>query len=348
MTGATRNVLLHVEDLTVQFKHGTAQGGKAQGTVDVAVDRLSLTIDAGETVALVGESGCGKSTTALALMGLIGQPEAIVGAKRMQFAGRDVRGLPEKAWQRIRGGTIAMIFQDPLSALNPVRTVGWQIEEAVKLHQKLGNKAARAEALALLHQVGIPEPERRLGEYPHRLSGGMRQRILIAIALAGKPQLLIADEPTTALDVTIQSQILSLLDALRRRNNMALLLITHDLAIVGQMADRVVVMYAGKKVEEQPTPSLLSAPRHPYTQRLLGARPRPGHTVERLVEIKGAVPRAGHVAHGCPFAERCDVALPECRTTPPPRHALPQGEVHCYLPSASAAAVNQTVRDVYA
>ncbi|WP_069264011.1 ABC transporter ATP-binding protein [Paraburkholderia nodosa] len=318
MSGAP---LLDVDGLSIAFD--AASGGAP------AVDELSLTIRPGETLALVGESGCGKSTTALALMGLLDTRRTRVSANRLSFDGTDLSRLPEASWRRLRGGSIGMIFQDPLAALNPVRTVGRQIGEALSLHRGLTGRAARSETLELLRQVGIPEPARRIDDYPHRLSGGMRQRVLIAMALAGQPRLLIADEPTTALDVTIQAQILALLGSLQQQTGMALLLITHDLGIVGQLAHRVAVMYAGRKIEERPVHELFDDPRHPYTQRLLAARPRRSAARERLTEIPGAVPAPGAVAGGCAFAPRCEFAHAVCRDAVPAWRPLGEGGMRC-------------------
>jgi peptide/nickel transport system ATP-binding protein len=324
--------LLEVEQLSIAFPAGR---GRAPAP---AVDQLSFGIRTGETLALVGESGCGKSTTALALMGLLDTRSTRVDATRLRFDGTDLLRLPEESWQRLRGGSIGMIFQDPLAALNPVRTVGRQIAEALKLHRGLSGRAARSETLELLRQVGIPEPAQRIDDYPHRLSGGMRQRVMIAMALSGQPRLLIADEPTTALDVTIQAQILALLATLQQQTGMALLLITHDLGIVGQLAHRVAVMYAGRKIEERTAAQLFDAPRHPYTQRLLEARPRRGGARVRLAEIPGVVPAPGAVVRGCTFAPRCGLAQAVCRETVPPWQRLGDGGVRCVL-DASAAAV---------
>ncbi|WP_250468084.1 ABC transporter ATP-binding protein [Caballeronia sp. GAFFF2] len=307
--------LLLADDLSVAFR-------SRDGAAALAVDGLSLHVAPGETLALVGESGCGKSTTALALMGLLSGPDAKVTSRRLHFDGADLTTLGERGWRALRGGGIGMIFQDPLSALNPVRTVGRQIEEAIALHRGLRGRAARRDALELLRLVGIPEPARRIDDYPHRLSGGMRQRVLIAMALAGEPRLLIADEPTTALDVTIQAQILALLASLQRQTGMALLLITHDLGIVGQLAHRVAVMYAGRKIEERSVDALFDAPLHPYTQRLLRARPphgdESGGARTRLSEIPGAVPAPGLAPGGCAFAPRCAFAEARCRDDVPP------------------------------
>ncbi|WP_144109606.1 ABC transporter ATP-binding protein [Paraburkholderia sp. BCC1886] len=327
--------LLEVDNLNVEF------GGRRGRAVAPAVTQLSFEIRAGETLALVGESGCGKSTIAMALMGLLDAQGARVDAARLRLGGTDLLRLPEAAWRELRGGSIGMIFQDPLAALNPVRTVGRQIGEALKLHRGISGRVAQSETLELLRLVGIPEPARRIDDYPHRLSGGMRQRVLIAMALAGEPRLLIADEPTTALDVTIQAQILTLLANLQRQTGMAILLITHDLGIVGQLAHRVAVMYAGRKIEERATAALFDAPRHPYTQRLLEARPGRGIRV-RLAEIAGAVPAPGTVANGCAFAPRCELAHAECRAAVPAWQATEAGEtgeggVACVLDAASQA-----------
>ncbi|KAF1042667.1 MAG: Dipeptide transport ATP-binding protein DppD [Herbaspirillum frisingense] len=321
--------LLDVQGLNVRF-----------GRSAPAVDDLSFSVGTGETLALVGESGCGKSTTALALMRLIPPHEADISAEAVLLAGEDLLHASEKRLCQLRGGDIAMIFQDPLSALNPVRTVGRQLEEALRLHQGLRGKAARTAALELLRQVRISEPERRLDEYPHRLSGGMRQRVLIAMALAGKPRLLIADEPTTALDVTIQAQILALLKDLQRETGMAILLITHDLGVVANMADRVVVMYAGNAVESRDAGALFAQPAHPYTRKLLEARPARfyGNHRPRLAEIPGAVPAPGSIARGCRYAPRCAQASEGCRAALPNAAAVPGGSVRCiHLPLETVA-----------
>ncbi|MGF6767662.1 peptide/nickel transport system ATP-binding protein [Paraburkholderia sp. GAS199] len=310
--------LLRADALNVEF---ATRSGPA-----LAVNGLSFEIAAGETLALVGESGCGKSTTALALMGLLAGGGATVTSQRLLFDGADLSTLDERGWRNVRGGGIGMIFQDPLSALNPVRPIGRQIEEALSLHRGLRGRAARNETLELLRLVGIPEPGRRVDDFAHRLSGGMRQRVLIAMALAGEPRLLIADEPTTALDVTIQAQILALLASLQRQTGMAMLLITHDLGIVGQLAHRVAVMYAGRKIEERSVDAMFDAPLHPYTQRLLRARPPHGEFAsgvrERLSEIPGAVPAPGLLQSGCAFAPRCAFADARCRATVPDWRAL--------------------------
>ncbi len=273
--------LLSVENLQVHFR--TPDG------VNRAVDGVSFAIRAGETLAIVGESGCGKSVTSMSILRLLPEPPArLAGAIR--FEGRDLLGLPEREMRRIRGNAISVIFQEPMTSLNPVLTVGRQIGETLRLHQGLSRKDAEERAVEMLTLVGIPEPRRRVREYPHQLSGGMRQRVMIAIALACSPKLLIADEPTTALDVTIQAQILDLMRDLKRRVGAAIMLITHDLGVVAEVADRVVVMYAGRKVEEAAVRDLFRAPRHPYTRGLMGAVPRLGAAEEpgapqRLAEI---------------------------------------------------------------
>ncbi|VFR79721.1 Oligopeptide transport ATP-binding protein OppD (TC 3.A.1.5.1) [plant metagenome] len=258
--------LLRVEDLRIAY-----QGSRGRPDA-VAVDGLSFEIHRGETLALVGESGCGKSTTGLALLRLL-PASARISARRLDFAGRGLLTLDERALQSVRGGGIGMVFQDALSALNPIMRVGDQVAEAVRLHRRCSAREARDEALALLERVRIPEAARRMREYPQRLSGGMRQRIVIAIALAGRPSLLVADEPTTALDVTIQAQILTLLRSLQRELDMGLLLITHDLGVVAEMADRVAVMRDGVCVESRPAAALYADPQHPYTRALLASRP---------------------------------------------------------------------------
>jgi len=299
--------LLEVERLTIRFRHSEP------------VRDLSFRVHPGETVALVGESGSGKSLTALALMGLLPRG-ARAGAARLAFDGDDLRGLDLCAWRGVRGRQIAMVFQEPMTSLNPVLTVGRQITEAVRHHEGLSARAARVRAVELLDLVRIADPHRRVDDYPHRLSGGMRQRVMIAIAVACRPKLLIADEPTTALDVTIQAQVLDLLDQLRRDLSMGLILITHDLGVVGQWADRVVVMYAGGKVEEAQADALFGGPLHPYTRGLLAASPQieGGRTYHDgpLREIPGSIASAAGEP-GCGFAPRCAYVRPACRLAPP-------------------------------
>jgi oligopeptide/dipeptide ABC transporter ATP-binding protein len=294
-----------------------------------AVEDVSFTLDAGETLAVVGESGSGKSVTSLSIMGLIADPPGRVAGGEILFRTRsgpivDLARMPARALRRLRGRDIAMIFQEPMTSLNPVFSVGEQIAEAAVLHLGMGRAAAARRALEMLELVEIPAAKQRLGEYPHQLSGGMRQRVMIAIALACSPLLLIADEPTTALDVTIQAQILALLDKLRREIGMAVLFVTHNLGVVAEIADRVVVMYAGRVVEEAAVRTLFRAPRHPYTQGLLACLPRralDGATrgpTRRLNAIAGQVASPLHPLPGCAFAPRCALALPECSMAMPP------------------------------
>jgi peptide/nickel transport system ATP-binding protein len=294
-----------------------------------AVRGLDFSIAKGETLALVGESGCGKSTTALAIMRLL-PPAGRISGGRIAFAGRDLADLPERELRDLRGKAISMIFQEPMTSLNPVLTIGRQITETLRRHERLSSRAARLRAIELLDLVRIPEPRRRLDDHPHNLSGGMRQRVMIAIAVACQPRLLIADEPTTALDVTIQAQVLELLDGLRKDLSMALLLISHDLGVVAQYADRVAVMYAGRKAEEGATADLFADPLHPYTVGLLNASPRLDlnrhYRTGRLTEIPGAVGSAA-LEPGCAFAPRCALAHAPCRIAPPPAVTIGRGRV---------------------
>jgi len=315
--------LLDIENLQTHFR--TPDG------INRAVDGVSFSIEAGETLAVVGESGCGKSVTAMSILRLIPEPPGkIAGAIR--FKGRNLLDCSTAEMRQIRGNEISMIFQEPMTSLNPVLTIGKQIGETLQLHQGLSRNEAQARAVEMLTLVGIPEPARRVNEYPHQLSGGMRQRVMIAIALACSPQLLIADEPTTALDVTIQAQILDLMRDLKIRVGAAILLITHDLGVVAEVADRVVVMYAGRKVEEAPVRALLRAPRHPYTAGLLGAVPKLGSSVsgapaQKLAEIKGTVPSLREPISGCAFAPRCALAEDRCRRDAPPLDRVGDGHL---------------------
>src|SRR5579871_5593860 len=280
-----------------------------------AVDDVSLTINAGETVCLVGESGCGKSVTALSIARLVPTPPANYPGGEIFLNGRDVLKMDKKELRNIRGGVVSYIFQDPTASLNPVFRVGAQIRESLKLHRP--EKATNEEVIRLLKLVGIPAPESRIKDYPHQMSGGMQQRVMIAMALASEPKLLIADEPTTALDVTIQAQILELLLDLKRRLGMSILLITHNLGIVGDMADRVAVMYAGQVVEQAPARELLRRPLHPYSRALLNSVPKLSEGLERLTTIPGTVPAPGDLPPGCRFAPRCPMARPECSAAMP-------------------------------
>ena len=288
--------------------------------VNRAVDGVSFHVNAGETLAIVGESGCGKSVTAMSILRLIPEPPGkIAGA--IKFHGRDLLKLSDREMRAIRGNSISMIFQEPMTSLNPVLTVGRQIGETLRLHQGLSARQAEEKAIEMLELVGIPEARRRVREYPHQLSGGMRQRVMIAIALACNPQLLIADEPTTALDVTIQAQILDLMRDLKTRVGAAIVLITHDLGVVAEVAERVIVMYARRKVEEATVPQLFAHPRHPYTQGLLGSVPKLGSSLTgettRLAEIPGLVPSLKRKLDGCVFASRCQYATDLCRQVVP-------------------------------
>jgi peptide/nickel transport system ATP-binding protein len=304
--------LLEVENLQTHFR--TPDG------VNRAVDGVSFYVEEGETLAIVGESGCGKSVTAMSILRLIPEPPGkIAGALRLE--GCDLMTLDDRAMRAIRGNDISMIFQEPMTSLNPVLSIGRQLGETLRLHQGLDHKSAQVRAADMLNLVGISEPGRRLREYPHQMSGGMRQRVMIAMALACNPKLLIADEPTTALDVTIQAQILDLMAELKRRIGAAIVLITHDLGVVAEVAERVMVMYAGRKVEEAPAAALFRAPRHPYTQGLLGAVPKLGSSLTgaetRLAEIPGTVPSLKQRIIGCVFAGRCPRATELCRQVAP-------------------------------
>jgi peptide/nickel transport system ATP-binding protein len=318
--------LLEVDDLKTHFF--TRDG------VVRAVDGVSFSIDPGETLALVGESGCGKSVTSLSIMRLIASPPGRVVHGAIRFEGRDLLGLTEPAMRKVRGNEISMIFQEPMTSLNPVLTVGRQIAESLVLHRGMSRSDAMTRTIELLRLVNIPEPARRAAEYPHQMSGGMRQRVMIAMALACDPKLLIADEPTTALDVTIQAQILDLMRELQAKTGTAILLITHDLGVVAEMAQRVVVMYAGRKVEEAPVGELFARPRHPYTRGLMNSMPRlgAGHGArQRLQEIPGMVPSLREPIAGCAFADRCTYAVEACRARPPAFEAKAPGHaVACW------------------
>src|SRR5690242_20751256 len=291
-----------------------------------AVDGVSFHVMPGETLAIVGESGCGKSVTALSVLRLILSPPGRIVSGSIRLAGRDLLDLSEAEMRDVRGNDISMIFQEPMTSLNPVLTIGRQIAETLTLHQGLDRRAALRRAVEMLRLVHIPEAQRRISQYPHQLSGGMRQRVMIAMALACEPRLLIADEPTTALDVTIQAQILDLMRELKQKTGAAIVLITHDLGVVAEMAERVVVMYAGRKVEEAPVEALFARPLHPYTRGLLDSMPRLGakgmrateQRRQRLAEIPGTVPSLAEPIVGCAFAPRCAYATARCRTEAPP------------------------------
>jgi len=309
--GRAEEPLLSVRDLRVTFTRQGEQPFKA-------VDGVTFDVRPGQTVGLVGESGCGKSVTSLAIMGLLPKRGNRVEGEAT-FEGTNLLALDEKAMRERRGRDIAMIFQDPLSSLNPVVPVGLQVTEVLERHRGMSRKAAQPVARDLLKRVGIPDPDRRLKDYPHQMSGGMRQRALIAMALACNPRLLIADEPTTALDVTIQAQILDLMRTLREETGTAIVLITHDLGVIAEVADDVVVMYAGKVVERADVDTVYSAPHHPYTQGLLASIPRLGEKRERLEVIQGVVPNPLNLPNGCLFKRRCPHAMPVCDNPPPLR-----------------------------
>src|SRR5256714_490478 len=306
-----------------------------------SVNGVSFYLDKGELLGLVGESGCGKSITALSVMRLISKPGRIVGGEII-FDGKNLLKLSDEEMRGIRGDDIAMIFQDPMTSLNPVYTVGEQIAEALRLHRRMSRKQAREATIEAMKEVAIPDPARRVKDYPHQLSGGMRQRVMIAMALACDPKLLIADEPTTALDVTIQAQILELLNELRRTRELGVLLITHDLGVVAEVADRVAVMYTGRIVEESPVEELFARPKHPYTEGLLRSVPKLTEAevkkTERLQTIEGTVPRPTNLPAGCHFAPRCPHRMPRCTEGLIPLYQLDAGvSVRCVLYDLSAA-----------
>jgi oligopeptide/dipeptide ABC transporter ATP-binding protein len=324
--------LLEIQDLKTYFF-------TSDGTLP-AVDEVSFYINKGETLCVVGESGCGKSATSLSIMRLVAQPPGRFVGGRILFEGEDLLLKPESEMREIRGNDIAMIFQEPMTSLNPVYTIGDQIAEAIRLHQRLDARKAMAKAEHMLELVGVPAPSRRIREYPHHLSGGMRQRVMIAIALSCNPKLLIADEPTTALDVTIQAQILELMKQLKRELGMTIMLITHDLGVVAEMAERVVVMYAGKVVEEAGVRELFREPLHPYTAGLLTCIPRIDRDREgRLDVIEGVVPNPLDFPRGCRFHPRCRYQEPVCRSEEPPLLTTAGRRVACHfagkLPAAS-------------
>jgi len=316
--------VLEVQDLRISFP------GPGETRIR-PVDGVSFTLDRGETLALVGESGCGKSLTSLALLQLVPAPGRIEEESSIRLGDTDVLGLKGEALRRIRGGRIGMVFQDPMTSLNPVFTVGDQIVEGILAHFKMPRATARERALELLREVGIPDPAGRLKAYPHQLSGGMRQRVMIAIALAAEPEILVADEPTTALDVTVQAQILEVLDRLQASRGMAVLLITHDLGIVAGRADRVAVMYAGQIVEESPTTRLFANPSHPYTQGLFASVPRISGPLKRLSPIGGSVPAPAAWPSGCRFRPRCPKAFDKSELEPPLLPVEPEHRMRCWL-----------------
>ncbi|WP_373048146.1 ABC transporter ATP-binding protein [Vulgatibacter sp.] len=316
--------LLSIEGLETRFT--------SDGKSFLAVDGVSIAVERGQTVGVVGESGCGKSVTALSVMRLIPDPPGRIVGGRIVFDGENLLEKSEAQMRRIRGKRIGMIFQEPMTSLNPVFTVGDQIGEALRLHEGMSRAQAKERAVDLLRLVGIPAPEDRVERYPHEMSGGMRQRVMIAMALACNPDLLIADEPTTALDVTIQAQILDLIRRLQAERNMAVLLITHDLGVVAETCEQVVVMYAGKVVETAPADALFAAPRHPYTAGLLRSIPGAAGAGERLQTIPGVVPSLGNLPAGCRFRARCDRAIARCAEEEPKLVVLGQSSAACHNP----------------
>lgn len=330
MSPSSEVPLLSVRDLAVSY--ATAEGGKLQ-----ALSGISFDVPAGRTVAIVGESGCGKTATALAIMRLLPSPGSAIDRGRILFQGEDLLRLSERDMQRIRGGKIGMVFQEPLTALNPVYTIGAQIIEAIRLHDPRSRTAARAHAIELLHRVGFSRPEERIDSYPHELSGGMRQRVLIAMALAAGPRLLIADEPTSALDTALRAQIMALLGDLSRELGMSLLVITHDLPFVSDIADELVVLYAGTVVEVGKPSRVLRDPRHPYTRALLQSVPPTssfrarGERRPPLPTMDGALPDLRTRQTGCPFASRCPNVLERCHVEAPSLTAFSDGSVRCFL-----------------
>lgn len=319
--------LLRVRDLVTSFR--TERG------VLRAVDEVSFDVPQGATLGIVGESGCGKSVTALSILRLVPHPQGTIERGSIELRGRDILGLEERQMQEIRGNEISMIFQEPMTSLNPVYSVGTQIIEAIRLHQDKSRREARQHAIEMLRLVGIPAPETNIDAYPHQLSGGMRQRVMIAMALACEPSLLIADEPTTALDVTIQAQILELIGSLRERLGMSVVLITHDLGVVAEVATHVVVMYAGRVVESAPVARIFDRPRHPYTRGLLRSLPSfearaddDGGRRRRLPTIEGIVPDLASLPPGCRFADRCPMVIADCRAAEPSLSAAPDDPEH--------------------
>ncbi len=329
MANEAADNLLEVRDLVVEFR--TDRG------LLRAVDHTSFDIPRGKTLGIVGESGCGKSVTALSVMRLIADPPGRVLGGPIRYEGKNLLDMDEESMRKIRGNQISMIFQEPMTSLNPVFTTGEQVAEAVRLHQGKSRKEALQFAVEMFKLVGIPAPETRVHNYPHQMSGGMRQRVMIAMALACKPALLIADEPTTALDVTIQAQILELLRKLQEELGMSILLITHDLGVVAESCDQVIVMYAGRIVESSAASTLFSSPKHPYTQGLLRSVPGSEARGERLQEIPGMVPAMDSLPEGCKFQDRCEYIQDKCKTAEPELVTIGSTQVRCHFPLEAGA-----------
>ncbi|WP_366555015.1 ABC transporter ATP-binding protein [Aquibaculum sediminis] len=322
MSSAAKTPLLQVRNLRVEFP--TRRG------VLTAVDDLSFEINEGEVLGVVGESGAGKSMTGTAVIGLLEPPGRIAGGEIL-LRGRRIDNLPYEEMRRIRGKEIGMVFQDPLTSLNPLYTVGRQLVETIRTHSDLSEGRAKARAIELLAEVGIPAPERRVNQYPHQFSGGMRQRVVIALALCANPRLVIADEPTTALDVSIQAQIISLLKRLCSEHGAAVMLITHDMGVIAETADRVAVMYAGRLAEIGPVKDVVKHARHPYTHGLMGSIPIVGQDLDRLTQIDGSMPRLSEIPSGCPFHPRCPKVFERCRRERPDPIPVENSEVACWL-----------------
>lgn len=323
VAGLENTALLQIKNLETHFNTGA-------GSIK-AIDGISLEIFEGETLGLVGESGCGKSVTSLSIMGLLPQTIASIKNGQILFDQQDLTKLKEKEMRKIRGNEIAMIFQEPMTSLNPVFTIGEQLSEPLRQHTNLGKKEIRQKVIDMLKLVGIPRAEQIIDEYPHQLSGGMRQRAMISLAMLCEPKLLIADEPTTALDVTIQAQILDLIKEIRANRNMSMLLITHDLGVVAEMCDRVIVMYAGQIVESADVRTLFDHARHPYTQGLLSSLPDMNERKQELYSIPGNVPRPDEVPQGCKFAPRCPKVFDKCLEERPPLYDLGNQQCRCWL-----------------
>ena len=314
--------ILEVSDLEVSF---SGDGGK-----NISVDHISFYVDPGEVVCIVGESGCGKSVTSLSIMGLLGRGGSVTSG-RVLFEGKTLLAMTEKELDQIRGDRLTMIFQDPLTSLNPVFTIGNQMTESIRVHMGLGKEEAAARALMLLKKVGLPDAVAVMRRYPHLLSGGMRQRVMIAMALSCSPSLLVADEPTTALDVTIQAQIMELMKEMKEKTGVSIMLITHDMGVVAEMADKIMVMYAGMVIEYATAREIFKDPKHPYTKGLLASIPRKDKDIDRLYTIEGTVPSLTSMPKGCRFCDRCTCAMEKCRNEQPPMYQFGERSVRCFL-----------------